>query len=95
MMVNYEEDQNRQSNCHLFLCLSVACCAINVFNLDQTGEVKPNLIAINHRQQVCKRRKKKKWFYYGVLSQEKQSETLDTPYLYKTTSNPSTKSHII
>lgn len=56
-MVNYEEDQNRQSNCHLFLCLSVACCAINVFNLDQTGEVKPNLIAINHRQQACKRRK--------------------------------------
>lgn len=60
MMVNYEEDQNRQSNCHLFLCLLVACCAINVFNLDQTGEVKPNLIAINHRQQVCKRRKLKK-----------------------------------
>ena len=58
-MVNYEEDQNRQCNCHLFLCLSVACCAINVFNLDQTGEVKPNLIAINHGQQACKRRKQK------------------------------------
>jgi hypothetical protein len=38
------------------LSLAVACCAINVFNLDQTGKVKPNLIAINHSQQGFRKR---------------------------------------
>lgn len=37
--------------------VSLAVFAINVFNLDRAGEVKPNLRAINHAQRSCRRRK--------------------------------------
>jgi len=55
MMVKHVGDKNRQSNCHFFLCLIVSCCAINVFHLDRTKGEKPNLIAINQRQEACKK----------------------------------------
>lgn len=40
------EDKTKQCKCHWFLCLIGSCSALNVFNLDRTKEVKPNLIAI-------------------------------------------------
>lgn len=45
MIINHVEDKTRQSKCLWFLCLIGSCCALNVFDLDRTKEVKPNLIA--------------------------------------------------
>lgn len=49
-MDNHVEDKNRQCKCHWFLCLNGSFSALNVFNLDRTNEVKPNLIAIKGRK---------------------------------------------
>lgn len=45
-MDNHVEDKAKQCKCHCFLCLTGSCSILNVFNLDRTKKIKPNLVAI-------------------------------------------------